>query len=125
MSKRTAGIGVALTLLLGVAPLEAQLSTERFIPVGQSPGLSGVVTYIGQVVSVDEQNMTLTAQTDGQSVTIQLTSETHLWLDRSALREANATGTLSDLQAGRTVEVKYIDAEDPQAGVDWIKIAIE
>jgi len=51
--KRT-WIAVTLALALcaggGVRDAHAQQTTERFIPVGQSPGISGTRTYLGENV---------------------------------------------------------------------------
>jgi hypothetical protein len=44
-------------------------------------------------------------------------------LDKSKLGVTNEVGTVSDLQAGRRVEVKY-KGNDPKAAAEWIKVEI-
>jgi hypothetical protein len=117
-------IAVAWGMGLGSSAVHAQATTERFIPVGQSPGLSGVSTYLGQVVSVDPGARTVTVRNDAVTRTIALTGETRVWLDRSRLRERNTIGTAADLQAGRTVEIKYADPDTRQRA-EWVKVVIE
>ncbi len=127
MSKRTnRTIGAAaLMLALGLAasPASAQEATERYIPLGQSPGLSGVVTFIGEVTEADPVARSITVRADAESRTVVVPETADIWLDRSARREANTRGGFSDLQVGRTVEVMYLDPAARQ-GVDWIKVAI-
>ena len=123
MSKRIAGWATAAVLMLMASGLEAQVTTERFIPVGQSPGMSGVHTVVGEIGAVDEQGQSFTLTSDGETLTVVLTPETRIWLDRSSLREATANGTTADLTPGRTVEVKY-ENQDVRERADWIKVVI-
>lgn len=126
MDRRIAGIAIGVTLALfsNAAGLQAQRATERYIPVGQSPGLSGIYSYIGQVVEVAANGSSVTVEYEGESRTIQITAETNVWLDRSRLRQPNATGGVADLVTGRTIEVKYVDAETRDRA-EWIKVVIE
>lgn len=116
-------LAVALTLGTG-AGLAAQEATERYIPVGQSPGISGVYTDLGTVSDVDPEGRTISVEHEGGSRTIRVSSDTRIWLDRSRLRQVNAVGTFSDLVVGRTVEIRYEDLETREAA-DWIKVLIE
>jgi hypothetical protein len=45
--------GALLLALLVLPPAYAQKATEQFIPIGQSPGISGVETRIGEIVASD------------------------------------------------------------------------
>ena len=116
-------IGVAIALLVGLATAPAQRTTERFIPIGQSPGLSGEYTKIGNLDSFSAQERTLTISDASDSYQIQIAEDTHIWLDKSKAGSTNEIGSVSDLQAGRRVEVKYKD-NDPQAAAEWIKVEI-
>lgn len=118
-----ASIAVAVAFGFGSA-LAAQESAERYIPVGQSPGVSGVTSSYGPIAAVDEQAGTITVQHEGESRTIRVTADTRIWLDRSRLREVNTVGSFSDLTVGRTVEVKHEDPETREVA-DWIKVLIE
>lgn len=123
MSKRIAGVVALMALALYAPGIEAQVTTERYIPVGQSPGMSGVYTVVGEVVSYDEQSRSLMLTSEGETLMVGLTPATRVWLDRSSLREATANGTGADLVPGRTVEVKYQN-EEVRESADWIKVVI-
>ena len=110
-------------LALGFTQVAGQITTERYIPVGQSPGLSGVVTFVGQIESVDAQGRSYTVQNEAEARTVRLDDRTHIWLDRSSLRQASATGSASDLRTGVTVEIRYRD-DDRGEPADWVKVAV-
>lgn len=123
MQRGLSGI-VAVIALLGCAPSAfGQKATERYIPVGQSPGISGKYAYTGEIQQVDRQNQTITVAGEAGARTIQITDRTQIWLDRSQLRMTNLTGGIADLQVGRTVEVKYED-EEARETAEWIKIVV-
>jgi len=97
-----------------------QEATERFIPIGQSPGQSGKTTLIGSIQSVDAQGRQLTISTAAGASKISVTERTKIWIDRSASKQTNSLGGVADLQAGRRVEVKW-DAKD-KSRAEWIKV---
>ena len=125
--KRVVGLVVMGALLSGVpGAVDAQKTTEQFIPVGQSPGVSGNHSVIGKVQAVNARDQTVTIAGPTGTVSAKLTERTKIWLDRSKIRQANVKGTLADLRPGVTVEVKL---EDPQRGAsggpaEWIKAQI-
>jgi hypothetical protein len=123
MLKYGTAIGVAFALLAGPSFAFAQKTTERFIPIGQSPGLSGDYTNIGSIEAVSVQERTVTMSDASGSYSVGIADDTHIWLDKSKIGSTNAVGTVSDLQAGRRIEVKYRD-NDPQAAAEWIKVEI-
>ena len=96
-----------------------QKATERYIPIGQSPGVSNKYTYIGVIEAVDPQQRTLTAA----GHTVQITDETRIWLDRSLQKVSNQKGSFDDLQKGRKVEIKYTDTTQPQVA-QWVKVQV-
>lgn len=57
------------------------------------------------------------------SYSIEIAEDTDIWLDKSKLGETNEIGSISDLDSGRRVEVKYVD-NDPVAAAEWIKVEI-
>lgn len=116
-----AGLSAALVLLSGLAPAEGQEATERFIPLGRSPGLSGTLTDLGTIESIDTQarSITLAGMPEGRRVSV--TERTRIWLDRSGLEMTNTVGGFSDLEPGLRAEVKYEDPE-AKAVADWIKV---
>ncbi|MGH9463188.1 MAG: hypothetical protein ACRD1X_18420 [Vicinamibacteria bacterium] len=123
MVKYCTAVSVAIALLAGVSAAWAQKTTERFIPIGQSPGLSGEYTKIGNIDSFSTEEKTLTMSEPSGSYSILIAEDTHIWLDKSKLGVTNEVGTVSDLLAGRRVEVKY-KGSDPKAAAEWIKVEI-
>jgi hypothetical protein len=116
-------IGVTFALLAGLGTLFAQKLTEQFIPIGQSPGLSSQFTKIGNIDSFSTQEKRLSMSEPSGSYSVLIAEDTHIWLDKSKLGVTNEVGTVSDLQAGRRVEVKY-KGNDPKAAAEWIKVEI-
>jgi len=121
-------VGMSALLWGSASAPSAQKMTEQFIPIGQSPGLSGKYTVIGKLQSVNAQEKTCTvADTTGATsgaLNVRITERTKIWLDRSKLEQPNLEGTIADLRPGATVEVK---PESYQRGVssgpaDWIKV---
>jgi len=117
------GIGVAVALLGAISNAHAQKETERYIPLGQSPGVSQKYTSIGEIADVDQQKQMVTIVEPAGRRTVKITEKTRVWLDRTKLKQANLTGSFADLQKGRRVEVKYQDPERRQVA-DWVKVEI-
>lgn len=120
----------ALTVLIGiivisttVALAHAQKTTEQFIPLGKSPGVSGTSSYIGEIVNVNAANRMITIAGKQESWSVEITERTKIWLDRSKYRQTNVVGTFDDCKAGRSVEIKPEDAQAQRA--EWIKIVPE
>ena len=121
---RSVRVAVLLPLLLGwTGAADAQRTTEQYIPIGQSPGISGVRSYVGAITAVDPQRRTFTVQDTTGSRTIKVVEGTRIWQDRSAERLSNEAGDMSDLRVGRRVEVKYLD-DQTRDTADWIKVAV-
>jgi hypothetical protein len=110
-----------LLLLLGHSPVHGQWETERFIPIGQSPGASWKWTRIGTVTAVDTRARSFVMEDADGRYTVSVPAGARIWLDRSRQKETSLIGTFEDLKAGRRVEVKYRDAEQKKQ-VHWIKI---
>ena len=113
----------ALLVFTGTAAAHAQRSTEQFIPIGQSPGISGVRSYIGAITAVDVARRTFTVQDSAGPHTIKVMERTRIWRDRSAEKRSNEAGAMTDLQVGRRVEVKYLD-EETRGAADWVKVVV-
>lgn len=121
---RTMRAVVLLPVLLGWAgTAAAQRTTEQYIPIGQSPGISGIRSYIGTITAVDPQRGTFTVQDSTGPHTITVVEGTRIWRDRSAERLSNEAGDMTDLRVGRRVEVKYLDDETRDTA-DWVKVAV-
>ncbi|MCI0372108.1 MAG: hypothetical protein L0214_12240 [candidate division NC10 bacterium] len=117
-------IGISILLWGGLPDAHGQKATEMFIPVGQSPGLSGRYTVIGRVETVNAKDRTVTIVGSSGTRTASMTSRTQIWLDRSKLRLSNQKGTLADLRKGLTVEVKYVNGEKEKGVAEWIKVEL-
>ncbi len=117
------GIGI---MLWGSTPYaHGQRATEMFIPLGQSPGLSGKVTVMGKIEAIQTKDRTIAIAGPSGPLTAKITDRTKIWLDRSKLQQTNRTGTFADLKKDLVVEVLYEGAERrDKAPADWIKVQI-
>src|SRR5574341_684746 len=111
MNRRTVLFAAFTAVLLGQSFAHGQRETERFIPIGQSPGASGKTTRVGTVDAVDPGARSFELVTPEGRYTVQVPEGVPVWLDRSRRRQPVLVGSLRDCQAGRRVEVKYKDAE--------------
>ena len=116
-------VGAAVLLLSGQFYARAQRSTEIFIPLGRSPGLSGKVTVIGKIAKVSGQDQTITIAGTAGTWNVGVTDHTWIWLDRSKLGLLNKKGTFTDLREGLTTEVKYVGSER-KGPAEWIKVQL-
>ena len=123
MNTNLMAVALASAFFAWTPSAHGQLTTERFIPVGRSPGISGVRSYIGDVERVEVEGRTCTVSGPQGSRTIKVTTRTRIWLDRSEQRLPNTVGTLWDLQPGRRVEVRYVD-DEAKGAADWIKVVV-
>lgn len=121
-------MGVVLigVLLWGSTPYaHGQKATEMFIPLGQSPGLSGKYTVVGTIETIDARNRTIVIVGPSETWSAQITGRTKIWLDRSTQRLTTQKGTFADLRKGQLVEVKYESKEREGKGpADWIKVQV-
>lgn len=121
MSKHLTIIGIICLLVFGAFSANAEKSTELYIPVGQSPGLSGEYTVLGKLDQVNLQNRTLKMSGASGSYTVKLTESTAIYLDHSKVKRTNTYGTLADCKVGDTVEVKFED-NSRNKPIEWIKV---
>jgi hypothetical protein len=123
MKRSAIAIAWTAALLGWASSAHGQRLTEQFIPLGQSPGISGVLSDTGEIEAADVQRRTVTVRNPEGSRTIQVGPRTRIWLDRSQQRETNAVGSMADLRPGRKVEVRYVDVETKDTA-DWIKVVV-
>lgn len=121
MFKHLTILSIIIVFLVGAYSAYSEKSTELYIPMGQSPGLSGQYTVMGKIDAVNYQNQTLTMSDSSGSYTVKVTESTKYYLDKSNAQLTNTYGTLADCKAGDSVEVKF---EDNARGkpAEWIKI---
>jgi hypothetical protein len=111
-------------VLLGAAShAHGQKETERYIPIGQSPGLSQKQTAMGEIAEIDPRQQTITFTEQAGRRTVKIAEKTRIWLDRSKLKQTNLNGSFADLQQGRRVEVKYEDPERREVA-EWVKVEV-
>lgn len=118
--------GAAVLVWGGASSAHGQKATEMYIPVGQSPGLSGRVTIAGKIEAIDAAGRTVLIAGPTGPRRASVTDRTKIWLDRSKLRLPNQRGTFSDLRRDLTVEVKYEDGAGQDAPpAEWIKLQVD
>jgi hypothetical protein len=113
-----------LGLLLVLIPLaNAQQAMEMYIPIGASVGVSNTTSVIGKVASIGEQNKSFTITDASGTSTVAVPDKTLVWLDNSKAGGTNQVGSVTDLKAELTVEVKFQEAvRGPSLTAEWIKI---
>jgi hypothetical protein len=106
------GLAGTAVLMGSIGPTPAQKATEQFIPIGRSPGISGVLSYQGVIEAVDPQRQTISMwnRTAPQGITITEQGQTNL------------EGGFADLKVGREIEVKFEDVQRRDSA-EWIKVA--
>lgn len=118
MKHRIWTAGLLAGLLAATAITVAQEAAEQYIPIGESPGLSGDKTVKGQVIRVDYDADMLMVKGRSETRIIRTDDATRFYLDRTDQKRSNRLGDFSDCQVGREVEV--LVGDDDKA--DWIKI---
>lgn len=125
---RVRRLGAALCVLMFVAGVaHGQKATERYIPIGASPGLAAPYTLIGQIEAVEVASRTLTISAPTGRRAVEVSDLTKIWLDKSGLRQSNAVGSFGDCVVGRTVEVKYREesGRPHPRRAEWLKIRVD
>lgn len=123
MLNRYLGWAILVVTLGGAHAAYGQEATEIYIPVGQSPGLSGKTSLMGTLESVDKGKRMVTISGPSGAQAVAFTERTSIWLDRSLQKQPNRSGAMADLQPGRKIEVKLRKGE-PKPVAEWIKVQI-
>jgi Domain of unknown function (DUF5666) len=116
------GLAGTAMLMAGIGSAPAQEATEQFIPIGRSPGISGVQSYQGVIEAVDPQRQTVSVSDRTAPQNITITKQTRIWIDRSKQGQASLAGEFADLKVGQQIEVKFEDAQRRESAA-WIKVA--
>jgi hypothetical protein len=121
---------IVLVAILVVGPMAgptlSQRATEMLVPIGQSPGVSGISSLVGTIASCDQASGGLQLTTDKGPQAASITPATKVWLDRSPAKRTNAVGALTDCVKGRRAEVKFVyEGTTRTSRAEWIKIAAE
>lgn len=121
--KRLLSISCAMILLPAGTIAYAQRSTEMYIPIGQSPGISGKQTAIGTITEVRQQDRVITCSLASGTISAKITPKTKVWIDRTRAKRASGYGSFADCTKGRKVEVKYLNNDRRDGGeADWVKV---
>ena len=121
MRKLRIGIALVAVLVCNGSSAHGQRATERFIPLGQSPGVSGKLTTIGTLVAVDPEKRRIRIAGPAGPADVTLQESTRIWIDRHELGLPTLTGSLQDLREGLMAEVKYADPDTRQVA-EWVKL---
>jgi len=98
----------------------AQQTTEQYVPIGASPGISGKYSTIGRIRAIDRDERKITVEHDGGRRTFTVTDATLIWLDRNRWKRTNLEGSYRDCKVGRHIEVMY--SHDDESLAAWIKV---
>lgn len=110
---------VTVFAMLACAAAFAQRATEVYIPIGESPGVSGTESVIGIITGLEYEQHRMTVSTaDGTRIVV-TTPETRYYIDKSSEVQRNVTGSIDDCREGRRIEA-YVHENDEAV---WIKIA--
>lgn len=120
-SRLLLAIAINVLWISAFAIAHAHPASERFIPIGQSPGISGKYSYVGVINAVNAANWTITVVESGSPMDIKVTESTKIWLDRSKRRKTNLSGNYQDCGVGDKVEIKFVDP-DAKDTAEWIKV---
>jgi hypothetical protein len=120
--KRSLAAGTTLALVaFGIAGhLAAQETTEQFIPIGESPGVSGEESIVGEIVAVDNRKQEVLVSSGERRLTFKVERDTRIYLDRSDQRRENTETDFAACRVGRMVEIK--PHQDDATIASWIKI---
>jgi hypothetical protein len=121
MLSRYVRLAVMVVALGGALGAYGQEATEMYIPIGQSPGLSGKGSLIGTLESVDPKTKSVMVSSPSGPRAVAIAGRTLIWLDRSLQKQPNRSGVFADLQQGRKVEIKLRKGE-PKPVAEWIKV---
>ena len=124
MLKKIAAIFIITIIIFGLFLLVlAEKTTELYLPIGKSPGLSDKISLIGTIAEVNSQDQTLTVTGASGTYTVRTTEYTLIFLDKSKLRQPNRYGTFSDFKKDMMVEVRF-EADKRHRPAEWIKLQI-
>ena len=124
MSKYMTVTGILIILLAIAAPGPAEKETEVYIPIGQSPGVSGEYAAMGKIEQVNYPQNTLTMSSGSGTYTVKVSKRTQIYLDRSKTGQPNLYGSLADCKPGMTIEVRF-EQDERGRPADWIKLKMQ
>jgi len=124
MSKYITIMGILIILLALVTITPAEKETELYIPIGQSPGLSGKYAAMGKIEQVNYPQNTLTMSSGSETYTVKVSKRTQVYLDRSKMGQPNIYGRFSDCKQGMMIEVRF-EQDERGRPAEWIKLEMQ
>lgn len=121
MHRTNIAVTLFVTLIAGITFAHGQQQTERYIPIGQSPGLSGKHTHIGTIEAADTKTRIVSVAAADRRYSVTVTERTRIWLDQNRLKLTTLKGSFADLAIGSRVEVKSEGSADGPSA-EWIKV---
>ncbi len=121
MSKYIAIAGILIIMMVNVPITAAEKATELYVPIGQSPGLSGKYAAAGRIEQVNYQKNTLTMSSGSGTYTVKVSERTRYYVDRSKAGQTNRYGSFSDCKQGMMVEVRF-EKDERNRPAEWIKL---
>jgi hypothetical protein len=122
-------LGIAVVafwcVLAGANAAHAQRATERYIPIGRSPGVSGKLSVIGTVEDMRVAEKWIKVQSADKTYTVTCNDETVYWLDRTSIRMTNLVGAITDCVYGRKVEIRFVNDDREACVAAWVKVEIK
>ncbi len=113
-------IPVAIAGALVALGALAHPAAEIYIPISQSPGISGFKSYIGEIESLSAAQRGITMRMKAGAKYLTLDDSTRVYLQYGAAGKKNRLGSYADCKAGLQSEVYA--GEDGKAR--WIKIQV-
>ena len=124
MSRYMTLTGILIMLLALAAPAPAEKETEVYIPIGQSPGVSGKYAAMGKIEQVNYPQNTLTMSSGSETYTVKVSKRTQIYLDRSKMGQPNIYGSFADCRQGMTLEVRF-EQDERGRPAEWIKLEMQ
>ena len=124
MSKYIAIASILIIMMMNVPIVTAEKATELYIPIGQSPGLSGSYAAAGRIEQVNYQKNSLTMSSASGTYTVKVSKRTRYYLDRSKAGQTNRYGSFSDCKEGMMVEVRF-ENDERNRPAEWIKLEMQ
>ena len=123
MSKYITVTGILIIMLMMAVSAPAEKATELYIPIGQSPGLSGSYAARGKIEQVNYSQNTLSMSAGSGTYTVKVSKRTMIYLDRSKMGQPNIYGSFSDCKQGMTLEVRF-EKDERSRPAEWIKLEV-
>lgn len=111
----------SLVLLAGFAvamSAAGHQETELYIPIGQSPGISHVKSWIGEIRALDAKQNGFQMLVGDSSKYVAFDKATRIYLQYATPGQANRQGKAADCRAGRKAEVY----QDEAGTLRWVKV---